>query len=57
MKPHVNWLRLLLCMAVTALVSVSLERYWAIHTNSAVIAGLGILVGRLCIRRDTNATS
>ena len=46
----VNWLRLLLCMLVTAVISILLEKYFNVHTNSAFIAGLGLIVGKICIR-------
>ena len=46
----VNWLRLLLCMVITATVTILLEKYFNIHTSKVIIAGLGIVVGRLCIQ-------
>ena len=49
----VNWSRLLLCMLVTGVLSILLEQYLNIHTNSVFIAGLGVFVGSICIRWDS----
>ena len=46
----INWRRLLTCMLITGIVSIALEKYFGIHTSSAFIAGLGVLVGMVCIR-------
>ena len=52
----VNWLRLLLCMGATAVVSITLDTYFDVQTNSAFIAGLGLIVGYLCIRQKPEKT-